>query len=160
MKVLGVRIKQLRKESKLTMKELGSRFGLSESTISGYENGNREPNIGTLIKLADFFEVTVDYLIGRANVLKPTQEKIEIDSSKTKKEHCLEFIEKEIGKLNYLLQEGQEKACYLLLQSLIKDFDLLIEQAKLARTYECVILKVKDTIAKDVFPVLSQSTKL
>ena len=47
------------------MKELGEAFNLAESTISGYENETRKPDIETVQKLADFFGVSTDYLLGR-----------------------------------------------------------------------------------------------
>ena len=50
------KLKELRKEHKLSMKELGKILGLSESTISLYEAGKREPDIKTLIKMADYFD--------------------------------------------------------------------------------------------------------
>lgn len=60
------RIKELRKSKKLTMSELGELVGgLAQSTISLYESGKRQPDQATLIKIADFFGVTVDYLLGR-----------------------------------------------------------------------------------------------
>ena len=59
------KLKELRKEHKLSMKELGKILGLSESTISLYEAGKREPDIKTLIKMADYFDVSVDILLGR-----------------------------------------------------------------------------------------------
>lgn len=59
------RLRELRKNNNLTMKELGKRMNLAESTISLYENGQREPDLSTLQKLAEFFNVTVDYLMGR-----------------------------------------------------------------------------------------------
>ena len=59
------KLKELRKEHKLSMKELGKILGLSESTISLYEAGKREPDIKTLIKMADYFNVSVDVLLGR-----------------------------------------------------------------------------------------------
>lgn len=58
-------IRALRKEKNLTMKELGKMMGVAESTISMYENGYREPDAKTLIRLADFFSVSTDYLLGR-----------------------------------------------------------------------------------------------
>jgi len=58
-------IRQIRKEHKLTMKELGEIIGVAESTISMYETGNREPDLNTLSQIADYFNVTVDYLLGR-----------------------------------------------------------------------------------------------
>lgn len=59
------RIRTLRKEKGLTMKAFGAMFALSESTISLYENDKHYPDIETLQRFADFFGVTVDYLLGR-----------------------------------------------------------------------------------------------
>ena len=59
------KIRELRKEKGLTMKALGAKFALSESTISLYETGKHYPDIETMQKFADFFGVTVDYLLGR-----------------------------------------------------------------------------------------------
>ena len=59
------RLKTLRKSKGLSMKELGSIFGLAESTISLYENGKRQPDKETILKFADYFGVSVDYLLGR-----------------------------------------------------------------------------------------------
>ncbi|OPH54979.1 hypothetical protein BC351_30120 [Paenibacillus ferrarius] len=64
--MFGTRLRSLRKKTGLTMKELGSKFNLAESTISGYENGARKPDIEIMEKIADYFEVSVDYLLGRA----------------------------------------------------------------------------------------------
>ena len=57
------RIRELRQQKNLTMKQLGKIFGFSETTISLYENEKRQPTIETLIKMSDFFGVSVDYLI-------------------------------------------------------------------------------------------------
>lgn len=62
---LGERLKSLRKEQKMTQQELGSIIHVSKVSISGYENGNRSPDITTLLLIADYFEVTTDYLLGR-----------------------------------------------------------------------------------------------
>ncbi len=59
------KIKILRKQHGLTMKELGSIVGVAESSISLYENGKRQPDYDTLQKIADYFHVSVDYLLGR-----------------------------------------------------------------------------------------------
>ncbi|PGU05382.1 helix-turn-helix domain-containing protein [Bacillus cereus] len=63
--MIGKNLRKLRKNNNLTMKELGQKLNLAESTISGYENGNRKPDYDTLNKFADFFEVSTDYLLGR-----------------------------------------------------------------------------------------------
>ena len=66
-------LRYLRKEQNFSMKQLGEIIGVSESTISLYENGHRQPDFNTLIKLADYFNVTIDYLIGRENNYELTQ---------------------------------------------------------------------------------------
>lgn len=53
----------LRKNKGLSMKELGEIIGVAESTISQYETGKREPDFETLLKLGEFFNVSVDYLL-------------------------------------------------------------------------------------------------
>lgn len=57
-------IRILRRRRKISMKELGQIVGVAESTISLYETGKREPDLKTLQILADYFGVSVDYLIG------------------------------------------------------------------------------------------------
>lgn len=60
------KIRELRKAKKISMKELGQAIGgYAESTISLYENNKRQPDQATLIKIADFFGVSVDYVLGR-----------------------------------------------------------------------------------------------
>lgn len=59
--------KQLRISSGLTQSEMADKLGISKSTISMYENGNREPDFETLERIADFFNVDIDYLLGRTN---------------------------------------------------------------------------------------------
>lgn len=61
------RIKELREELNLKQKELAEKLSLSQQAISGYENGNRFPDQDTLESIADFFNVTIDYLLGRTN---------------------------------------------------------------------------------------------
>ena len=59
------RIRELRKNRKLTMKSLGKILEVSEAAISHYETNKRQPDQNTLIKLAEYFGVTVDYILGR-----------------------------------------------------------------------------------------------
>lgn len=58
------RIRELRKQRGMTMKELGKVLDVAESTISQYELGKRQPDNETLLRLGEFFEVSVDYLLG------------------------------------------------------------------------------------------------
>lgn len=59
--------KQLRLASGLTQAEMAEKLGVSKSTISMYENGNREPDYEILERIADFFNVDTDYLLGRTD---------------------------------------------------------------------------------------------
>lgn len=58
-----LKLRELRKKCGITMKELGAEIGVAESTISQYETGKRQPDYETLLKLGEFFGVSVDYLL-------------------------------------------------------------------------------------------------
>ena len=65
--IFGRRLKKLRERRNLKSKELAEIFQLAESTISGYENGHRKPDMETLLKFADYFNVEINYFFGRDN---------------------------------------------------------------------------------------------
>lgn len=58
--------RELRTEKGYSQGELSELLGISRSAVSMYENGNREPDFQMLEKIADLFEVDVNYLLGRA----------------------------------------------------------------------------------------------
>lgn len=60
----GENLKKLRKSRELTQKELGAKVSLSKAVISKYENGMGYPSFDVLIRIAQFFGVTTDYLLG------------------------------------------------------------------------------------------------
>ncbi len=66
-----LRIKELREEKGLSQKKLADSLGLSAGTVGNWESGIREPNFDTATKVADFFDVTVDYLLGNSDVRNP-----------------------------------------------------------------------------------------
>ena len=68
MKSFGLRLKHLRIEKGLTQDELAKKLGVAKSTISLYETNAREPNFNMLTRIADFFNVTVDGLLGRGSL--------------------------------------------------------------------------------------------
>ena len=69
---IGRKIKQYRLQLDLTQEELAQVLYVTSGTISNYENGVHLPDIEKLISLADFFDVTTDYLLGRcASRLSP-----------------------------------------------------------------------------------------
>ncbi len=61
------RLKQLREQRHISQVFLGMELGMSQNTISRYETGAREAGYDTLIAFADYFNVSVDYLLGRTN---------------------------------------------------------------------------------------------
>lgn len=63
--MLGHRLKEKRKEKSLTQKDVADKLGIGRTTYAMYESENRDPDTDTLQRMADFFEVTTDYLLGR-----------------------------------------------------------------------------------------------
>jgi transcriptional regulator with XRE-family HTH domain len=59
------RLKKLRKQNHYTLQNIADAIGVSNGAVANYENEKREPNIATLIELANYFDVSVDYLIGK-----------------------------------------------------------------------------------------------
>jgi len=69
--VLGLRIKQLREEKELSQLKLAKHLNISNTTLSQYESGKRIPGDGIKIKIAQFFDVSIDYLFGCTDVRNP-----------------------------------------------------------------------------------------
>ncbi|MGX7013877.1 helix-turn-helix domain-containing protein [Vagococcus silagei] len=61
----GSRLKELRTSNNMTQEDLGKKINVSKVSISGYENGTRSPDRETLVCLANFFDVSLDYLVAR-----------------------------------------------------------------------------------------------
>ncbi len=70
----GEILKMLRSSKNLTQKQLAKMFDLSESNISKYEAGTVEPSIKLLLSFADYFGVSVDYLLGVSKTSRPTKD--------------------------------------------------------------------------------------
>ena len=69
-----IRLKQLREEAGLMQKEVSSALHIERSLYGKYENGRSEPPYDVLITIADYFNVTLDYLLGRTDEKSPTPE--------------------------------------------------------------------------------------
>ena len=65
MLMLNQRIKQLRLAYKLNQVEFGRKLGVTKQCVSNWENNNIQPSVEMLMKIADLFSVTTDYLLGR-----------------------------------------------------------------------------------------------
>ena len=64
---MGDRLKQLRKARGLTQLAVQMKTGIEQALLSKFENGERIPPTETLVKLADFYEVSVDYILCRTD---------------------------------------------------------------------------------------------
>ena len=79
MSIFSDRLKELRKDRRLTQKQLASKLFIDDTSISKYENDKAMPENELLQKIADFFEVSVDYLLGRDtfnNLRTPSQKNL------------------------------------------------------------------------------------
>ena len=68
--MLNDRIKELRQAKRLTQVELANELGLTKQCVSNWENDNVQPSIDMLVKLADYFNVSTDYLLRREDSTK------------------------------------------------------------------------------------------
>jgi HTH-type transcriptional regulator, competence development regulator len=126
----GKRLRFLRKKRNMTQKDLADVFNLSESTIGMYERDEREPSFEFVRQLADFFNVTTDYLLGRTDL--PHGYTTEI---KTEEENTL-------AKINQLIKEyGIEQMGFFdiekwkslseeEIEEIIKHFEWVVHRAK------------------------------
>ncbi len=62
-----MRLKEIRKARGISQLKLALDLNTNQNTISRYETGEREPGIVELIKIADYFDVSIDYLLERTN---------------------------------------------------------------------------------------------
>lgn len=62
-----LKLKEIRSERNLTQKQVADALGLSTIAIQNYENARRKPTYDVLIALADYFKISLDYLVGRTN---------------------------------------------------------------------------------------------
>ena len=76
MSTFSKRLKSLRKDKRLTQKQLGELLFIDDTSISKYENEKAMPENELLQRIADFFGVSVDYLLGRTEEQKPSTNKI------------------------------------------------------------------------------------
>lgn len=70
----GKRLVELRKSARLTQEQLGAVLGLNKHSVSCYERNRNEPSDDVKIKIAKYFNVSVDYLVGITNNPKPGDE--------------------------------------------------------------------------------------
>lgn len=104
------RIRELRKQRGMTMKELGKIIGAAESTVSHYETGRRQPDNETLFILGEFFEVSVDYLLGGVSYPDPRLKDLAPKSD----------FQKKLDKLSHDMTEEEKRQLLLAARLIIE----------------------------------------
>lgn len=103
--VFSKRLKQLRTERQVSQNELAMAISVSNRTISMYEQGNSEPNTDVLIKIAKYFNVSADYLIGLTEVKTTNADIAFISNYLGLSERCIS----ELHIYNQLAQKGDAR---------------------------------------------------
>ncbi|AHM56379.1 transcriptional regulator, XRE family [Peptoclostridium acidaminophilum DSM 3953] len=71
MSTFGDRLKNLRIEKDLTQQDIADILGVGRATIAGYETKGKQPDFDKLKSISDYFDVSIDYLLGRTDERKP-----------------------------------------------------------------------------------------
>lgn len=111
MEKFGDRLKLLRKERHLQQSQLGELFELSPSAIGSYERNLREPSYSQLISFAEYFNVSLDYLLGR------TEDRFTVDGYMAAKSYdVLELVRRSNLSLGgaELSEEDKERLCHVI----------------------------------------------
>lgn len=111
MAVFGELLAELRQDKGLTQKQLGKVLSVSTGTISNYENGVHYPDLEKLVILADYFQVSTDYLLGRKGYFLSVQQV----QSRQIRDELLEQLIQNIS----LLSEERRRALALIVADLL-----------------------------------------
>ncbi|MBR1867114.1 MAG: helix-turn-helix transcriptional regulator [Clostridia bacterium] len=68
MKIFEKNLIELRKTNKFTQRQMAEKLGITQPSYIRYENGTSEPKQEILVKIADIFDVSIDFLLGRADI--------------------------------------------------------------------------------------------
>lgn len=122
--MIGKRLRQLREENDLLQKELALKLNISQQTISLYESNRREPDYEMLKRIADFFNVSTDFLLGESDIKNPyTNDKDELTPEE--KELLKEIkSDPELSVLFHDLKDAPKKK----IKQLLKTWDFINEQ--------------------------------
>lgn len=93
----GLRLRELREKKRLLQQQLADWLGLTRSSISNYENNTQTPPADTLVRLADIYGVSVDYLLGVKNDRKRV---LVIEGLTPSQEKALEILAEEFREAN------------------------------------------------------------
>lgn len=109
MDTLGKRLKELREENSFTLEYVATKLNTTKTSIARYEKNDREPKSEMLTALANFYNVSVDYLLGRTDERNVHKEKTKLDEGiKTIAAHRVnpyeDISEEGINKINEYIE--------------------------------------------------------
>lgn len=105
-----IRLKELRENSGYSQQSFADAFGVAQSTVGGWEAGKREPNFETTIKIASFFRVSVDYLLGNNNEGESVLSLLKCSKNEAATSECDSLRTELINLYDNLSQPGQDRA--------------------------------------------------
>jgi transcriptional regulator with XRE-family HTH domain len=112
-------LSELRKKRKWSLQDTADHLGMAKSTYAGYESGYREPSLQSLSQIADLFETTVDFILGRTeedqdpieitNLIKSPDHRLAIDGEPLSSDEMMEFVAFVRMKRNLTAKEIREE---------------------------------------------------
>lgn len=81
-------LRKLRKEHKLTQAEIAKRLNIAQKTYSNYEIGTREPDLNTLIEIANIYKIGLDFLVGRYAQVAQQEPQERVKRTRRKSTEC------------------------------------------------------------------------
>ncbi|NNV07537.1 XRE family transcriptional regulator [Geobacillus sp. MMMUD3] len=121
------RLKMLRLQKKLTHQDMADFLGITRQGYSKYENGQSQPDIDTINKLAEFFNVTTDYLLGRTDHPNPPEQDDELGTLARINQLIKEYGIEQMGffDIKKWKQLSEEE-----IKEIVKHFEWVVHKAK------------------------------
>ena len=122
----GTRLRKLRKENNLRQKDLAEKLNLAQTTIANYEKNARFPNQETLNDIADYFNISLDYLLGRSNQrIFPDKNNSNDLTNILNKEEFIDNNKLAKKYFEYILKGQKTKAIDLILSKIKKEKNII-----------------------------------
>lgn len=106
---LGDKLKSLRAEKRVTQSDVAEFLNIDRSTYGKYETGDSSPDYDKLVRLADYFQVSLDWFLGRTNIKSPIETIAAHHDGEDWTEEELEDIEKFKEFIRMRREQGQNK---------------------------------------------------
>lgn len=112
-KSIGLKIKELRKEEKMTQKALSAKIGIDDSQLSKIEQGKLMPTLTQLLEISSIFNISLDWLTGQGSMLKDiTQPVVSLSQSQQNDSEIITLLRENNTTLKALLKDKEEKEAF------------------------------------------------